>query len=529
MITLAAKYLSYLRKPVFFGGLFVLLAFGLSLGEEVAAASPAPALRGESATSTEFLAMMGGENRKLVIKLKNTGTTTWTKGNYYLETGPFLRATSQMRHSSWLNAYRLQSLPNDVGPGQSVSLSATLLAPTGLYGTIQENYQLVAGDKVVLGTLTRVFIDITQKPAAYTYNNKSTSGSAQTTPAATAVTTVVTRQAEFCSATTMSASDFANCKTAEEEEPSSGVISNSRLLATEPMMRIGLFTAPAAQRVSMASLYDVYAGQNVILSGVSPSETIILSFSEVDKMYAVTYRGNTKFYANHIRVVPRTNGAVATLADFDSRKTWGSKYNDNRFRHIIEMRHSKATGKVWIINELPINQYLKGMAESSNASPVEFHKVLITAARTYAMYHYFRGVDNKVLDGSTKHADEHFHVDANYDQVYRGYNSELRIPNLAKAVDETSGQALTHNGQLVIAPYFSNSDGRTRSWTEVWGGTAKPWLVSVSAPEDKGLKLWGHGVGMSARAALVMVTDGKKSWQTVLSHFYQGTKLQKIY
>ena len=53
-------------------------------------------------------------------------------------------------------------------------------------------------------------------------------------------------------------------------------------------------------------------------------------------------------------------------------------------------------------------------------------------------------------------------------------------------------------GAQVITPYFTWSDGRTRSWTDVWGGSTKPWLVSVEAPYDVGKNLYGHGVGMSA-------------------------------
>ena len=100
-----------------------------------------------------------------------------------------------------------------------------------------------------------------------------------------------------------------------------------------------------------------------------------------------------------------------------------------------------------------------GLAETSNASPLEFQKVLATAARTYALYHYYRGLDFGLTEASTKHANEHFHVDATYDQVYRGYNSEIRMPRLAQAVQETRGMIVTYNHELAITPYFSRSDG----------------------------------------------------------------------
>jgi stage II sporulation protein D len=164
--------------------------------------------------------------------------------------------------------------------------------------------------------------------------------------------------------------------------------------------------------------------------------------------------------------------------------------------------------------------YLRGIAETSNVSPLEFQKALLTAARTYALYHVNRG---------TKHADEYFHVDAHLDQVYRGYGQEARSPNIVDGVVQTRGQIVTYDGKLAITPYFSRSDGRTRDWTEVWGGSGYPWLKSVSVPYDVGQTLWGHGVGLSARGALYMASKDNASYQMILKHFYQGIELRPAY
>ena len=153
---------------------------------------------------------------------------------------------------------------------------------------------------------------------------------------------------------------------------------------------------------------------------------------------------------------------------------------------------------------------------------------MATTDRSYALYHYLRGIVYNVNYSSTKHASDHFHIDAYYDQVYRGYNSELRMPSLSVAVEATRGVTVAYAGQPVVTPYFSNSDGRTRDWVEVWGGTAKPWLKSVVVAQDNGKNLFGHGVGMSARGALLMVVGGL-NWQNVLKHFYTGIDLLKIY
>ena len=149
----------------------------------------------------------------------------------------------------------------------------------------------------------------------------------------------------------------------------------------------------------------------------------------------------------------------------------------------------------------PFELYLRGLAETSEISPFEYQKALHTAARTYANYHIRR---------NTKHGGV-FHIDAKYDQVYRGYGAEARSPSITRAVNETRGKIVTYNGELAITPYFSRSDGRTRSWGEVWyGGSNYPWLVSVPVPwdEEAGRTLWGHGVGLSATGALDAANDG---------------------
>jgi peptidoglycan hydrolase-like amidase len=102
------------------------------------------------------------------------------------------------------------------------------------------------------------------------------------------------------------------------------------------------------------------------------------------------------------------------------------------------------------------------------------------------------------------------------------------MSGLSTAIDTTRGVTVTYAGVPVVTPYFSNSDGRTRDWTEVWGGTSKPWLKSVVVTYDQGKNLFGHGVGMSARGALLMVMSGT-SWQNALKYFYSGIDLIKIY
>ena len=85
-----------------------------------------------------------------------------------------------------------------------------------------------------------------------------------------------------------------------------------------------------------------------------------------------------------------------------------------------------------------------------------------------------------------------------------------------------------YQGQLAITPYYSQSDGRTRSWEEVWAGGPYAWLKAVADPGCAGLKMLGHGVGMSARGALLMALEGR-GFEEILKYYYTGIELRRIY
>lgn len=228
------------------------------------------------------------------------------------------------------------------------------------------------------------------------------------------------------------------------------------------------------------------------------------------------YGADSKKSTLPLRFVPKTDQAVMTIANFDARVTRSASQANNLYRGILEVRYNDTYDRTWVINELKMENYLKGLAETSNASHLEFQKALITAARTYAYYHWQR---------ASKHKAEGYHVDAYLDQVYRGYSQESITPRLSEAVDATRGRVVTYNDATAITAYFSRSDGRTRDWSEVWGGDV-PWSKGVPVPCDVGKTLWGHGVGMSASGALCMANDGQ-SWEQILKYFYTGISVDK--
>lgn len=289
--------------------------------------------------------------------------------------------------------------------------------------------------------------------------------------------------------------------------------------AGEPNIRIGLYEAAGTVKIKANGPYVLKDGANNTLTTVSGEES---SVEFITGQYLVKAPDYSQSLNNYVRFSSDNPDTVFEITSWSNPTDWDNTINDNKFRGALEIRYSTSSRKTWVINELPLETYLRGLGEASGDQPKEYLKALITAARTYAMYH--------IQTGGQKHKGDNFILDdsAN-DQIYRGYNVELRSPQITTYVLETTGQMVTYQSEVVVTPYFSRSDGRTRAWTEVFGGSAKPWLVSVSDPYCQGMSLWGHGVGLSGTGARSMAQNENKAWQEILRYYYTDVEIKKIY
>jgi hypothetical protein len=293
---------------------------------------------------------------------------------------------------------------------------------------------------------------------------------------------------------------------------------------SEPTIRVGILivddeTANQVVITSAESPWRLFDGNGALLAEVKVG-TQVTAFYKDGRYHFDRGQGLEKT-SSFLRFVPDQANAVMTVANWD-RRNRGSDRPYNRYRGVLELHYNSTKDRTWLINEIPMDFYLKGLGETSNLSPFEYQKTLITAARTYAEYHFER---------ATKRAAEFFHITGYADdQVYRGYDQEAASPNIVAAVEATRGTVATYDGKTAITPYFSRSDGRTRDWGEVWGGSVA-WIKSVPAPCDKrkGYTLWGHGVGMSATEALCMDREGGKKYDEILKYFYTGIALERYW
>lgn len=507
-----------------------------------AARASAPTQRGEVLSEDrDNVNIPAGERKEYTVRLQNTGEEEWSKGEVTLETGPFLRSASEFKDKSWKRYFQPQRLEESIAPGEVARLSFYLQAPSNITGVMQQQFQLVSDNRPIPGAEVTLFINITEKKekkeesTARTQKedqsqdkqpqeekkeeNKSSSGDNKEEN---------TKEEDSCVKLSEQEKDqYERCNTDLQEEATKGEASSQ--IKEEPLIRVGVFRTGSAERVRCNGYFDVYAGEDLMLSGVSPDNTPSLSYNKEKRKYYINISGITKTSDSPIRIVPRNKSGVVELVDHQDRPSWNPGINYNKFRNTIEFNYSPEDEEAWIINELPMSSYIKGLAETTDYSPKGFQKAIATIARTYAMYHYQQGKENGMDHASTKHEEDEFHVDATYDQVYKGYVSEKQMPQYSQAVEETVGKMVTYEDNVVVTPYFSQSDGRTRAWEEVWYGSGKPWLKSVSVPQEEGEELWGHGVGLSARGALLMIREEGHTWKETLKYFYQGIQLKDLY
>ncbi len=284
----------------------------------------------------------------------------------------------------------------------------------------------------------------------------------------------------------------------------------------EPRIRVGLYTTTTDVTLKPSSAFTVANVSAGTTKSYAADTTVTIPYSQ------------TAYW----RIEPSDPDAIIELTNYENRPAWNQKLNDNTFRGSIEIRGADDGQTVWVINELPLEQYLLGLAEVSNEQPAEYLKALVTAARSYAYWHQLRG---------GKHPAEDYDINATTDQVYRGYGFEQRSVDPKAAVTATRGIVVTHVKAVTpsnpfgvaVAAYSSGTDGRTRSYQEVWGGTGYPWLVSVGDPygiiANANTLDGNHMVGLSATGARGYATQEHRSFDWILTHYYTGTAITKVY
>lgn len=215
------------------------------------------------------------------------------------------------------------------------------------------------------------------------------------------------------------------------------------LLATTQEMNISINKIFFRLRILSAVLLFLF-GITILFSSVHAEETIRVLIVEPTNPN-----------------LPEDNERLEKLGFQKGEVTlYGKKYSG-----LLEIWKGKKG--LYVINELPLEEYLKGVVAGEVGANWEFEalKAQAVASRTYAIYQKRKNSNNSLyhLTSSVLH------------QVYSGSTVK---ENISKAVDSTRGKILTYEGAPILALYHSTSSDMTEDSSVVFGKSF-PYLKPV--------------------------------------------------
>lgn len=141
--------------------------------------------------------------------------------------------------------------------------------------------------------------------------------------------------------------------------------------------------------------------------------------------------------------------------------------------YLGDMRFHVSAGSILVTSHVPMEEYLYGVVayEMSNAFPLEALKAQAVSARGYAIMSMSDKRDYDIGDTAST-------------QVYKGFNPTYT--NVIQAVNETKGQVVAYNDQVVSTYYAASNGGQTEKVSNVWGSNdaSYPYLVQKDDPYD---------------------------------------------
>lgn len=217
-----------------------------------------------------------------------------------------------------------------------------------------------------------------------------------------------------------------------------------------------------------------------------------------------------------------------TITSWNRVPAWDNKkeYNDNQFMGALHLYPNKDKNSMLIVNDIDMENYMRGVAEVPEQDEEEKRKALAVVARSYAAY-YVSGLEKKFEDARYNASD-----DPAIFQKYLGYGFVLRSPKWQEALQATAGIVLAHKGEVLRAAYSSCTDeggvrklpreigwgGYFEKTREVYAAVADPLGVDPVRSEKNQC---GHGVGLSGLGATNMAKEGK-TFTEILAYYYQA-------
>jgi stage II sporulation protein D len=283
---------------------------------------------------------------------------------------------------------------------------------------------------------------------------------------------------------------------------SDDVVPSSHLAAESKPIRVSVTPGGTdTLQLAIASAYTIQEldSDSSKRSGTSPKPSRVLarakqlSISQVTSAKKGIQVGPTVFEVDRLEIVPLDKASI--------------RVNGHLYRG--RMRLFKRTdGKVSAVNVLPIEEYLASVVDSEMPAsfPEEARRAQAIVARTYARYQQEHADPVAVYDLFNSQRSQKYlgveYTDGNRRRL-AGESVSSR-----KAVADTCGIVLHHEGQLFNAYYSAVCGGRTTHGNELFDDAA-PVLKSVPCEWCRDSKYYRWAAEISESDFLKSVTDLK--------------------
>jgi len=207
-----------------------------------------------------------------------------------------------------------------------------------------------------------------------------------------------------------------------------------------PTIRVAILTDVPSAQFKMRGSYQILDPK----SGQILEEGRLLDFVPISVNSQGFEVGQRHFAVDRLRLNPSKDVSLWT----------GDK--ERRYRGVIDLIKT-GDGMFTAVNILSIEDYVRGVLyhEVSHRWPIEAIKAQAVATRTYAFYRKKMAKDRE------------FDVTNDvYSQVYGGRTSEKYRTNIA--VNQTFGQILIFNGEILPAYFHACCGGHTEDASELW-------------------------------------------------------------
>lgn len=464
------------------------------------------------ADQLEGMSLKQGESVAVWVDIKNTGVVTWENTGDNAVKIATIRPRdrkSKLYHSSWLSTNRIAAPAVPVAPGEVGRFAFTITAgaPAGKY---REYFSLVA-EGITWFDPFYFYVEINIQPTIYQASWVGQSESPTLAPGEEATVWVELRN-DGNSAWATTGDNAVKLGTARPLDRvsdfyASSWLSSNRAAVADKIVNPGeigrfTFTVKAPDKIAKYREYfrpvaegitwmkdegiywEITVNEELVLKNPiqvglsSTTDNIVLNSDNgmvirrgsdkglVARLnanvpvtvtarsggYVVAVAGSTYDVSDWIKFIPLRQ-SILTITN----EKVSSQYS--KFRGIITIRRSSLSNNVWMVNDLELEDYLRGLAEVPDTWPVEARKAQLIAGRTFAVYRM-----------RNPRADIFHLYDDTRDQVYYGYTYELNRPGIGAMAEATKGLVITYAGEPIRAYYFSDSGGATENVENAWNG-----------------------------------------------------------